>query len=261
MTRAGGPADPLARPTPGRSAPNGPPPRPRCRRWPGTRWPARIRDGVARQLRSSRRHRGRGRWRSPAAGGPTVLLATWRRVPPTKEETALMEDAANSLRLALEREEAGSGPPGGGGAAPVAGAAARLPVPAQPRAADPADGDQGLRLQPDAAGRDLGRRLPAALPGPDRGRVGAARSAGRRPARLLRDRVGHPAPAAGLVRHPAGPRGGDRLPAAGQRAVGRADLRRRPARGLGRPRPAGAGLREPAEQRVLPQPAGDPGAA
>jgi signal transduction histidine kinase len=42
-----------------------------------------------------------------AAGGPTVLLATWRRVPPTKEETALMEDAANSLRLALEREEAG----------------------------------------------------------------------------------------------------------------------------------------------------------
>jgi signal transduction histidine kinase len=42
-----------------------------------------------------------------AAGGPTVLIASWRRVPPTKEETALMEDAANSLRLALEREEAG----------------------------------------------------------------------------------------------------------------------------------------------------------
>jgi len=41
-----------------------------------------------------------------AVGGPTVLLASWRRVPPTKEETALMEDAANSLRLALEREEA-----------------------------------------------------------------------------------------------------------------------------------------------------------
>jgi signal transduction histidine kinase len=40
-----------------------------------------------------------------AAGGPTVLLASWRRVPPTKEETALLEDAANSLRLALEREE------------------------------------------------------------------------------------------------------------------------------------------------------------
>jgi signal transduction histidine kinase len=42
-----------------------------------------------------------------AAGGPTLLLASSRRVPPTKEETALMEDAAHSLRLALEREEAG----------------------------------------------------------------------------------------------------------------------------------------------------------
>jgi signal transduction histidine kinase/ABC-type multidrug transport system ATPase subunit len=63
-------------------------------------------DGVARQLRSSRRQRARA-VAFLAAGGPTVLLATWRRVPPTKEETALMEDAANSLRLALEREEAG----------------------------------------------------------------------------------------------------------------------------------------------------------
>ena len=41
-----------------------------------------------------------------AAGGPTVLLATWRRVPPTKEEPALMDDAAHSFRLALEREAA-----------------------------------------------------------------------------------------------------------------------------------------------------------
>ena len=63
-------------------------------------------DGVARQLRSSRRHRARA-VAFMAAGGPTVLIASWRRVPPTKEETALMEDAANSLRLALEREEAG----------------------------------------------------------------------------------------------------------------------------------------------------------
>src|SRR5712691_1071782 len=62
-------------------------------------------DGVARQLRSSRRHRARA-VAFMAVGGPTVLLASWRRVPPTKEETALMEDAANSLRLALEREEA-----------------------------------------------------------------------------------------------------------------------------------------------------------
>ena len=62
-------------------------------------------DGVARQLQSSRRHRVRA-VAFVAAGGPTVLLASWRRVPPTKEETALMEDAAHSLRLALEREEA-----------------------------------------------------------------------------------------------------------------------------------------------------------
>jgi signal transduction histidine kinase/ABC-type multidrug transport system ATPase subunit len=62
-------------------------------------------DGVARELRSSRRYRARA-VAFVAAGGPTVLLATWRRVPPTKEEPALMEDAANSLRLALEREEA-----------------------------------------------------------------------------------------------------------------------------------------------------------
>ena len=62
-------------------------------------------DGVARQLRSSRRHRVRA-VAFTAVGGPTVLLARWRRVPPTKAETARMEDAANSLRLALEREEA-----------------------------------------------------------------------------------------------------------------------------------------------------------
>jgi len=60
---------------------------------------------VALQLRGSRRHRARA-VAFTAVGGPTVLLASWRRVPPTKEETALMEDAAKSLRLALEREEA-----------------------------------------------------------------------------------------------------------------------------------------------------------
>jgi signal transduction histidine kinase/ABC-type multidrug transport system ATPase subunit len=62
-------------------------------------------DGVARELHGSRRQRVRS-VAFVAAGGPTVLLASWR-VPPTKEEPALMEDAAHSLRLALEREEAG----------------------------------------------------------------------------------------------------------------------------------------------------------
>ena len=42
-----------------------------------------------------------------APAGPTVLLAGWRGGPATADATALMEDAAHSLRLALEREEAG----------------------------------------------------------------------------------------------------------------------------------------------------------
>ncbi len=42
-----------------------------------------------------------------APGGPTVLLAGWTELQATEEETALIEDAAHSLRLALEREEAG----------------------------------------------------------------------------------------------------------------------------------------------------------
>jgi signal transduction histidine kinase/ABC-type multidrug transport system ATPase subunit len=74
-------------------------------------------DGVATQLRSSRRRRARAVTFS-AAGGRTVLLAGWRVQPSdrgpfpgkhaTTEETALLEDAAHSLRLALEREEAAS---------------------------------------------------------------------------------------------------------------------------------------------------------
>jgi signal transduction histidine kinase/ABC-type multidrug transport system ATPase subunit len=75
-------------------------------------------DGVAWQLRSSRRRRARA-VTFTAAGGRTVLLASWRVQPSEMsdrsmlpgrqaagEETALMEDAAHSLRLALEREEA-----------------------------------------------------------------------------------------------------------------------------------------------------------
>ncbi len=41
----------------------------------------------------------------PGPAGPTVLLATWDGGDVTDEERALIEDAANSLRLALEREE------------------------------------------------------------------------------------------------------------------------------------------------------------
>jgi signal transduction histidine kinase/ABC-type multidrug transport system ATPase subunit len=41
-----------------------------------------------------------------APAGPTVLLAGWDGLQVTEDETALIEDAAHSLRLALEREEA-----------------------------------------------------------------------------------------------------------------------------------------------------------
>jgi signal transduction histidine kinase/ABC-type multidrug transport system ATPase subunit len=42
-----------------------------------------------------------------APGGPAALLARWRGQKMTADGTALMEDAAHSLQLALEREEAG----------------------------------------------------------------------------------------------------------------------------------------------------------
>jgi len=70
-------------------------------------------DGVAMELLNSRRRRTRAVVYG-AAGGRSVLLASWRTalgkrtVPAAGEETALMEDAAHSLRLALEREEAAS---------------------------------------------------------------------------------------------------------------------------------------------------------
>jgi len=63
-------------------------------------------DGAARQLRNGRGRRVLG-VTFLAPGGPSVLLASWRELRTTKDETALMEDAAHSLRLALEREEAG----------------------------------------------------------------------------------------------------------------------------------------------------------
>jgi signal transduction histidine kinase len=65
------------------------------------------RDGVARQLRSSGGGRRALAVAFTAPGGPTVLLARWQHLQATKAETALLADAAHSLRLALEREEAG----------------------------------------------------------------------------------------------------------------------------------------------------------
>jgi signal transduction histidine kinase len=42
-----------------------------------------------------------------APGGPTALVASWSAPRVSDDETALIEDASHSLRLALEREEAG----------------------------------------------------------------------------------------------------------------------------------------------------------
>jgi signal transduction histidine kinase/ABC-type multidrug transport system ATPase subunit len=65
-------------------------------------------DGMPRQLTSSQGRRVR-LVSFTAANGPAVLLASWKQpsAKAAQEEIALMEDAAHSLRLALDREEAG----------------------------------------------------------------------------------------------------------------------------------------------------------
>ena len=146
-------------------------------------------------------------------------------------------------------------PPGGLGAAPFAGAAARFPRAPQPRASHAADGDPRVRLEPDADRRRLGCRVRAALPQPYRRRVLAARPPGRRPAGLLGDRVLDDAPGSRLVRSHARARRRRRLPAAGGRGEGVGELRSRSARRVGRPRPARAGLRQPARECPAAQPA------
>lgn len=65
-------------------------------------------DGAPRQLASGQGRRIR-LVPFTAANGPAVLLASWKQpsAKAAQEEIALMEDAAYSLRLALDREEAG----------------------------------------------------------------------------------------------------------------------------------------------------------
>jgi signal transduction histidine kinase/ABC-type multidrug transport system ATPase subunit len=65
-------------------------------------------DGVPRELTSGQGRRVR-LVPFTAANGPAVLLASWKQpsAKAAQEEIALMEDAAHSLRLALDREEAG----------------------------------------------------------------------------------------------------------------------------------------------------------
>ena len=93
--------------------------------------------------------------------------------------------------------------------------------------------------------------------GPDRGRVGPDGPAGRRPARLVDDGGGRAAARPALVRPRAGRRcrGGLR-----RRRRGRRGGRRRPrgAGGVGRPRPPRAGPREPDRERDAPRRGGGP---
>jgi signal transduction histidine kinase/ABC-type multidrug transport system ATPase subunit len=64
------------------------------------------RDGTARRISSGLGLRTVGvPFNAPA--GPSVLLAAWTQPQLSDEENALIEDASHSLRLALEREEAG----------------------------------------------------------------------------------------------------------------------------------------------------------
>ena len=145
-------------------------------------------DGAAVHARArggaDRGGRGTGRAGAPAGGRLPGAGRPVRAGRPVVRRAAIGRHRAAGGRRALAAAGAGTGsglvrPAGDGGAAPVPGAAARLPVPAEPRAAHPADRDQGVRVQPAPAGRELGRGVPAALPDPDRGRVVPARPAGR----------------------------------------------------------------------------------
>src|ERR1700745_3047332 len=71
--------------------------------------------GAAGRARAAAHHDGRARSTDgerqlsvafPAPGGPAVLVASWGNRLVTADAVALMEDAAHSLRLALEREAA-----------------------------------------------------------------------------------------------------------------------------------------------------------
>ncbi len=91
---------------------------PLCRARAGNRRPGRlsrpVHDTAARALAVAH-HDGKARSTDgqrhlavtfPAPGGPAVLVASWGTSSATPDAVALMEDAAHSLRLALEREAA-----------------------------------------------------------------------------------------------------------------------------------------------------------
>ena len=158
------------------------------------------------------------RFLAPDGGG--VLLAEWQARGDPSAGIALMEDAANSLRLARERQESER---------------AREEASALRRSRElqrgflsrlshelrtPLTAIGGYASSLMAARRDVGPRVRAALPQPDRCGVGTAQPTRRRPARLLGDRVLDDATAARLVRARACARrrGGLRRPGAPTRS-------------------------------------------
>ena len=140
----------------------------------GQRRPGRGGQGAAQQPQAPRaggRLRGGGRPHRPA--GHLAARAADQGGGGADGGRGVLAPACAGTRGSRSR------PPGGGGAAPLARAPARLPLPFEPRAADPADGHPRVRVQPDAARRDLGRRFATALPRPDRRGVGPPRPTGR----------------------------------------------------------------------------------
>ena len=172
-------------------------------------------DGVARQLHSSHSQRARA-VAFVAAGGPTVLIASWRRVPPTKEETALMEDARGSATRSRAAARRHRGDPGG---------------PARRR------GDH------DRADRAAGAGRPAVRP--DRGALRRDGRAERHRAQARRSRSDHDRADADHHRGRGGQpgRGRDRSPRGPSPDLSGRDAARRPAR-----RPA----RDPRPYRLAP---------
>jgi len=91
---------------------------PRSRAHAGSHHPGRVSQpvaGTAARALAAAHHDGRARSTDgerqlsvafPAPGGPAVLVASWGNRLVTADAVALMEDAAHSLRLALEREAA-----------------------------------------------------------------------------------------------------------------------------------------------------------
>ncbi len=194
----------------------------------------------------------------PAPGGRSALVARWCGAPPP-DATALLEDAAHSLRLALEREAAWSARQ-----ETVAlrrsrelqrGFLSRLshelrtPLTAikgyassllQPDVNWDAESQQRFLTRIAAESSRLGRLVDDLL------RFSAIESG---ILQLQRDWCSIPLvlDAAIACLPPADPA------EPGRRAAGRGGLRRPAAADLGRPRPAGAGLRQPAQQRDQPQ--------